>query len=136
MHGIHYSSIICFFLQLEEPLLDKTKQKMTQLVNTHSLQSTSQSNTSAATDTMTRLAAARFIDEAITVLIKARRMLQFCYVYGYYLQGNNIKRMVFELLQVCDVHILVLLYIVTTGICGAYTSVVIHSYYRYVRCIY
>ena len=44
--------------------------------------------------------AVRFLEEAITILLKTRLVLQFSYIFGFYLQGNNVKLMVFELLQV------------------------------------
>lgn len=83
-------------------MLDKAKQKMSQLVDNHIQQqkSSSQASSSHHMNTAKRLTAARFIEEAITVLIRSRQILQFGYVYGYYLQDTNIKRMVFELLQV------------------------------------
>lgn len=93
--------ILISYHQLEKPLLNKAKQKMSQLVDSHIHQSASTSSASHNMNTAKRLTAARFIEEAITVLIKARHTLQFGYVYGYYLQDTSIKRMVFELLQVC-----------------------------------
>lgn len=51
----------------------------------------------------TKLNAARFLEEAISVLVQARHILQYGYVFGYYLNDeSNTKKMFFELLQVKD----------------------------------
>lgn len=97
------------FSQLEEPLLEKAKQKMNQLVKSDS----------------SKVNAAKFIEESISVLIKSRHILQFCYVYGYYLQETGVKRMVFEFLQVNSTHLYLL-----TGSCYIFIYS-IPAHYRY-----
>jgi len=76
---------------------------MAQLISVHTLQrekALRSASTSSFELQNSSLTAAKFIEEAISVLIKARQFLQFTYVFGYYLKDNNVKRMVFELLQV------------------------------------
>jgi len=72
-------------LQLEAPLLDRAKTKMSQLAHQDS----------------STLSKTKFVEESISVLLKSRHILQFSYIFGYYLEeGAAIKKMVFELLQV------------------------------------
>lgn len=43
----------------------------------------------------------KFIQEAVTQLLKARHVLKCSYVYGYYLEPIGYKKAVFEFMQVC-----------------------------------
>ena len=42
----------------------------------------------------------KFVEEAVHQLLKARRVLKFSYVYGYYLDGPQYRKLVFEFMQV------------------------------------
>ena len=42
----------------------------------------------------------KFVEEAIQKLLKARRVLKYSYVYGYYLDGPPYRKIVFEFMQV------------------------------------
>ena len=42
----------------------------------------------------------KFVEEAIHKLLKARRVLKYSYVYGYYLDGPPYRKIVFEFMQV------------------------------------
>jgi ankyrin repeat/IBR domain-containing protein 1 len=45
----------------------------------------------------------KFIQEAVTQLLKARHVLKCSYVYGYYLEQIGYKKSVFEFMQVSGV---------------------------------
>ena len=42
----------------------------------------------------------KFVQDAITQLLKARHMLKCSYVYGYYLEEVGYKKPIFEFMQV------------------------------------
>ena len=42
----------------------------------------------------------KFVEEAVHQLLKARRVLKCSYVYGYYLDGPQYRKLVFEFMQV------------------------------------
>ena len=48
----------------------------------------------------------KFVEEAVHQLLKARRVLKCSYVYGYYLDGPQYRKLVFEFMQVRAVVIL------------------------------
>ena len=41
-----------------------------------------------------------FIEDAVHELLKARRLLKFSYVYGFYLEDGGYKKTIFEMMQV------------------------------------
>ena len=41
-----------------------------------------------------------FITEAVHELLKARRVLKFSYVYGFFLEDGGYKKTLFEMMQV------------------------------------
>lgn len=43
---------------------------------------------------------AKFVEEGVRELLKARRVLCGSYVYGYYLEDNGYSRTIFEFMQV------------------------------------
>ncbi|XP_060599500.1 ankyrin repeat and IBR domain-containing protein 1-like [Ruditapes philippinarum] len=72
--------------KLEEPLLKTAKEKMLKLAE-------------AVTDLATAKDETKFVEEAINKLLKARRVLKYSYVYGYYLDGPPYRKIVFEFMQ-------------------------------------
>lgn len=72
--------------KLEEPLLKTAKEKMLKLAE-------------AVTDLATAKDETKFVEEAVHQLLKARRVLKCSYVYGYYLNGPQYKKLVFEFMQ-------------------------------------
>ncbi|KAL5005870.1 hypothetical protein ScPMuIL_017028 [Solemya velum] len=72
--------------KLEEPLLSTAKDKMMKLAE-------------AVTDSTTANAETRFVEDAVHQLLRARRVLKWSYVYGYYLDGPGYKKIVFEFMQ-------------------------------------
>jgi len=43
----------------------------------------------------------KFVQDAITQLLKARHVLKCSYVYGYFLDDVGYKKPIFEFMQVC-----------------------------------
>ncbi|WAR10894.1 AKIB1-like protein [Mya arenaria] len=72
--------------KLEEPLLKTAKEKMLKLAE-------------AVNDLATAKDETRFVEEAVHKLLKARRVLKYSYVYGYYLDGPPYRKIVFEFMQ-------------------------------------
>ncbi|KAL4216921.1 Ankyrin repeat and IBR domain-containing protein 1 [Mactra antiquata] len=72
--------------KLEEPLLRTAKEKMLKLAE-------------AITDIATAKDETKFVEDAIHKLLKARRVLKYSYVYGYYLDGPPYRKIVFEFMQ-------------------------------------
>ncbi|XP_045177754.2 ankyrin repeat and IBR domain-containing protein 1-like [Mercenaria mercenaria] len=72
--------------KLEEPLLKTAKEKMLKLAE-------------AVTDLATAKDETKFVEEAVNKLLKARRVLKYSYVYGYYLDGPPYRKIVFEFMQ-------------------------------------
>ena len=56
----------------------------------------------AVTDPETAQEETRFVEDAVHQLLKARRVLKCCYVYGYYLEETGYKKPIFEFMQVCS----------------------------------
>lgn len=54
----------------------------------------------AVTDNDSALEETRFVEDAVRQLLKARRVLKCCYVYGYYLEDTGYKKPIFEFMQV------------------------------------
>ena len=42
----------------------------------------------------------KFVEESVTQLLKARRVLRCSYVYGFYLEDTGFKKPIFEFMQV------------------------------------
>lgn len=72
--------------KLEQPLLKTAKEKMLKLAE-------------AVTDLRTAKDETKFVEEAVNKLLKARRVLKYSYVYGYYLDGPPYRKIVFEFMQ-------------------------------------
>ncbi|KAL3854879.1 hypothetical protein ACJMK2_014115 [Sinanodonta woodiana] len=72
--------------KFEEPLLKTAKEKMMKLAE-------------AVTDFSTAKAETAFVEDAVHQLLRARRVLKFSYVYGYYLDGAGYRKIVFEFMQ-------------------------------------
>ena len=53
-------------------------------------------------------ACTRFVEQGISELIKARRILCGSYVYGYYLEDNGYNKTFFEFMQVSGLIIIVI----------------------------
>lgn len=85
-------------VQLEMQLYDTAKEKMMVLAR-----AVSERRDSSAHET-------KFVQDAITQLLKARHVLKCSYVYGYYLEEVGYKKPIFEFMQVsgslclCFVH--------------------------------
>ena len=75
-------------MQLEMLLYDTAKDKMLVLAR-----AVSERYEAAAHET-------KFIQDAITQLLKARHVLKCSYVYGYYLDETGYKKPIFEFMQV------------------------------------
>lgn len=81
----------CFcHCQLETALYDTAKEKMLILAR-----AVSDSRESAMHET-------KFVQDAITQLLKARHVLKCSYVYGYFLEDVGYKKPIFEFMQVCS----------------------------------
>ena len=79
----------------------------------------------------------KFVEEAVHKLLKARRVLKFSYVYGYYLDGPPYRKIVFEFMQVGFVlEVLKSSYFVSKvpGILFNSPSIEIHSFSIKVTC--
>jgi hypothetical protein len=50
---------------------------------------------------------AKFIEDAVRELLKARRVLCGSYVYGYYLEDNGYNRAMFECMQVSAYNLII-----------------------------
>lgn len=73
--------------QLEDPLVALSKQKV------KALASPARENQFTETD-------AKFLEDAVKELLRARRVLCGSYVYGYYLEDNGYNKTIFEFMQV------------------------------------
>lgn len=54
----------------------------------------------AVTDAETANSETKFVEDAVTQLLKARRVLKCSYAYGYYLGETGYKKPIFEFMQV------------------------------------
>lgn len=75
-------------MQLEMLLYDTAKDKMMVLAR-----AVSEGHEAATHET-------KFVQDAITQLLKARHVLKCSYVYGYYLEEVGYKKTIFEFMQV------------------------------------
>jgi len=80
--------LICVNLQLEMLLYDTAKDKMMVLAR-----AVSERHDISTHET-------KFVQDAITQLLKARHVLKCSYVYGYYLEESGYKKPIFEFMQV------------------------------------
>lgn len=76
-----------WLVQLEVPLFSTAKEKMMVLAK-------------AVTDHDSANQETKFVQDAVTQLLKARHVLKCSYVYGYYLEETGYKKPIFEFMQV------------------------------------
>ena len=79
---------VCVGVQLETRLYDTAKEKMAVLAR-----AVSERHESSTHET-------KFVQDAVTQLLKARHVLKCSYVYGYYLEEVGYKKPIFEFMQV------------------------------------
>jgi len=79
-------------VQLETLLYDTAKEKMMILARAVSERHDSSSSSSTHET--------KFVQDAVTQLLKARHVLKCSYVYGYYLEEVGYKKPIFEFMQV------------------------------------
>jgi len=72
---------------LEVPLFETAKEKMMILAK-------------AVIDHDSALQETKFVQDAVTQLLKARHVLRCSYVYGYYLEETGYKKPIYEFMQV------------------------------------
>ena len=73
--------------QLEVPLFKTAKEKMMILAKAVVAPESANQET-------------KFVEEAVTQLLKARQVLKCSYIYGYYLDPIGYKKPIFEFMQV------------------------------------
>jgi len=78
-------------VQLEVPLFNTAKEKMMVLAK-------------AVTDHDSANTETKFVQDAVTQLLKARHVLKCSYVYGYYLEETGYKKPIYEFMQVRSVY--------------------------------
>lgn len=82
-----YDNDDCLNIQFEIPLFNTAKEKMMVLAK-------------AVTDHDSANQETKFVQDAVTQLLKARHVLKCSYVYGYYLEETGYKKPIFEFMQV------------------------------------
>jgi len=82
--------LVYICVQLETLLYDTAKEKMMILARAVSEHRDSTSSTHET----------KFVQDAVTQLLKARHVLKCSYVYGYYLEEVGYKKPIFEFMQV------------------------------------
>ena len=73
------------------PLFNTAKEKMMVLAK-------------AVTDHDSANTETKFVQDAVTQLLKARHVLKCSYVYGYYLEETGYKKPIYEFMQVRSVY--------------------------------